>query len=213
MNNKLKKVFILILISINLTITVLLFNVNIISILSSTYKRQVEKVVSLDLTSKDKLTIVNYLKVLIISGKESCSILENGNSAFSDIEITHLKDIVHILYFLRIILLISMILSILFLIKYKKQIFNIIITSIILTALIGLIIYLFFDYTFIIFHLISFKNTFWILNPKIHLLINIFPEEFFISKFVQLIILSVTELGLLMLIKKVYINLKHRLST
>jgi integral membrane protein (TIGR01906 family) len=213
MNNKLKKVFILLLISINLTITVLLFNVNAISILVSTYRRQVEKVVRFDLTLKDELTIANYLKVLIISGKESYSILENGTSAFTDIEITHLKDIVHILYILRIILLISMILSIILLIKYKKQIFNIAIISIILITFIGLVIYLFFDNTFIIFHLISFKNTFWILNPKIHLLINIFPEEFFINKFVQLIILSITELGLLIIIKKVYISIKHRLST
>lgn len=194
LKNKFITFIIIFLISLNLTITILLLNVTIITLLNSTYSNQVEKVTGFKITEKDKLSIAINLKRIVLKNKNSYFLLENGNNAFTDIELTHLKDIANILFFLRIVLLISLLFSILLLSVYKKLINKIIIGTMILVFLSGLIIALTFSSSFILFHIISFNNNFWILNPETHLLINIFPESFFLRIFILLIITSIIEL-------------------
>lgn len=70
----------------------------------------------------------------------------------------------------------------------------------------GLIVLLFllstadFNKYFTYFHLIFFDNDLWILNPERDLLIQILPEEFFISIFRRIVLFFVTTLVIIQLI-------------
>ncbi|MCF6464076.1 TIGR01906 family membrane protein [Clostridium sp. Cult1] len=64
-----------------------------------------------------------------------------------------------------------------------------------------------FNKYFTYFHVIFFDNDLWLLNPKTDLLIQMLPEEFFISIFIRIILLFLSILAIIqiigyMLIKK-----------
>ena len=54
-------------------------------------------------------------------------------------------------------------------------------TTLILVALVGLISLLFFDQVFLLFHLVSFANDLWQLDPRRDYLIAMFPQSFFLD--------------------------------
>jgi integral membrane protein (TIGR01906 family) len=137
---------------------------------------------------KDKyLNIINYLK--------------NNEPLryFNEKEVLHMEDVKNLIqktiYLLYISFISTIILSFYFI--YKKQ-HKIIILSlkkssiliIIFSSLLTILSLISFNKTFIYFHKIFFTNDLWILNPEKDLLINLFPQKFFIDFMKKLIINS-----------------------
>jgi len=111
---------------------------------------------------------------------------------FSDIEIRHMID-VRVLYDVGFLirnisfwLLLFLILAMAF---FKVPILStlarcsreVIVTFLILLILLIAAIAIDFDRAFVIFHLIFFNNDYWILDPRVDLLINMVPQVFFIE--------------------------------
>lgn len=57
-----------------------------------------------------------------------------------------------------------------------------------------------FERSFIIFHEIFFFNDYWILNPRVDLLINLVPEVFFVNIFIRVAVIFLSVLGTLALV-------------
>jgi len=111
---------------------------------------------------------------------------------FSDIEIRHMID-VRVLYDVGFLirnisfwLLLFLILAMAF---FKVPILatlarcsrEVIVTFLILLILLIAAIAIDFSRAFVIFHLIFFNNDYWILDPRVDLLINIVPQVFFVE--------------------------------
>ena len=72
-------------------------------------------------------------------------------------------------------------------------------------AVVGLVlgsvlIYLWFDYWFAIFHLVSFTNDLWILDPAQHNLIKMVPQEFFYATTVNFTLRTLLQLVFLLIV-------------
>jgi len=90
--------------------------------------------------------------------------------------------------------LILVILLSIYFFKKKKSIAKFFLYGCLIVIIFGLIVAFTFDKSFILFHIISFNNDLWLLNPEADLLINIFPESFFLNNFILVIGLSIIEL-------------------
>lgn len=111
---------------------------------------------------------------------------EDLNSGFfNQKERLHLVDVKKLINYSFKVLYSSLILMILFLIiiRDKRLILNILVygpsSAVLLILLLFLIFSLNFSYAFLNFHLITFSNNYWQLNPETDKLIVMFPEEFF----------------------------------
>lgn len=139
--------------------------------------------------------------------------------AFSEVEILHMydvKNLMRIVYYLMIVTGVILALSILATIYFaRKRFFKITTQILVKTAILAVVVALFFGiYTaidfnslFITFHRIAFTNDFWLLNPNTDLLIQLFPYNFWFETMVILIILVVVQFILLWLVGH-YVNLK-----
>jgi len=120
---------------------------------------------------------------------------------FSDIEIRHMID-VRVLYdrlfVVRNIAFFAMIAVVLAMMLFKYKVLyvlahcsrNVLLTFLLLAAVTVGVIAIDFDRAFYIFHVLFFDNDYWILDPRVDLLINMVPLEFFIhiSIFIALIL-------------------------
>lgn len=195
---KLRFIFLSILMTLSLVVFFLTNNVSIIAITKSVYSKQVESLREEQLTNNDKEIITDYLWRTINFGvSKNAKVGENISNFFSSKEILHLKDVSKIFKIVRIVCLVSLILVILlsiYFFKKKKSIAKFFLYGGLLVIIFGLIVAFTFDKSFILFHIISFNNDLWLLNPETDLLINIFPESFFLNNFVLVIGLSIIEL-------------------
>lgn len=57
-----------------------------------------------------------------------------------------------------------------------------------------------FNRYFTYFHLIFFNNDLWLLNPNTDLLIQMLPEEFFISIFIRIILFFLLNLAIIQIV-------------
>ncbi len=176
-------IFLSILITLSLAVFFLTNNVSIIAILKSTYLKQVQSLNVEQFTNEDEKLISNYLWRTINFGvSKNAKGSEEGSNYFSSKEITHLKDVSNIFKIVRIVCLVSLILVILlsiYFFKRRKSIAKLFLYGRLIVIIFGLIVAFTFDKSFILFHIISFNNDLWLLNPETDLLINIFPESFF----------------------------------
>ncbi|MCF6466487.1 TIGR01906 family membrane protein [Clostridium sp. Cult2] len=63
-----------------------------------------------------------------------------------------------------------------------------------------------FNRYFTYFHLVFFDNDLWLLNPKTDLLIQMLPEEFFISIFIRIILLFLLILAIIQIVGYILIK-------
>ena len=122
---------------------------------------------------------------------------------FSEIEIKHMIDVLHlydiafmirnVAFFLMLGLIFGMVLfkyKILFVLSRCCR--EVLAGFLLLTALLAGVIAINFERAFDIFHRIFFNNDYWILDPRVDLLINMVPIYFFIhiSIFIAALILA-----------------------
>lgn len=126
--------------------------------------------------------LLDYLK-----GEVDIQVLESN---FNIKEIWHMKDVRglfrrgFVLKYICIILSTSII--ILFIVKSEKNILGMFLykslfINWILVGVIAIMIYFDFSKYFTYFHYVFFRNNLWQLDPQRDLLIQLFPEEFFIN--------------------------------
>jgi len=121
---------------------------------------------------------------------------------FSDIEIRHMIDVrvlYDLLFMLRNVAFFMMVAIILGMILLRYRVLYVLASCsrevfagfLILSAILVGVIAIDFDRAFIIFHHIFFDNDYWILDPRVDLLINMVPIYFFIhiSIFIALLFL------------------------
>ncbi|MBS20241.1 MAG: TIGR01906 family membrane protein [Chloroflexi bacterium] len=137
---------------------------------------------------------------------------ETISNLYNDREILHMKDVKHLLeivWYAQIVsLLILVFYSILSLYLYPKEKglklgrdFSIgAIFTLSLIFFIGIIAIFGFDKLFLYFHLISFTNDLWILDPRYDYLIMMFPQGFFFDSTIVIAILTILECVLISII-------------
>lgn len=86
-------------------------------------------------------------------------------------------------------------------------------TTLGLLAALGLITAVAFDQLFVWFHVVSFPNDFWILDPSQHYLINLFPQEFFLHSTLMVAGMTAGEAILLALAASVLLWWENRRGT
>jgi len=137
---------------------------------------------------------------------------ETISNLYNDREILHMKDVKYLLgivWYAQIVsLLILAFYSILSLYLYPKEKglklgrdFSVgAIFTLGLIFFIGIIAILGFDKLFLYFHLISFTNDLWILDPRYDYLIMMFPQGFFFDSTIVIAILTILECVLISII-------------
>ena len=121
---------------------------------------------------------------------------------FSDIEIRHMIDVLdlyNIAFMIRNIAFFVMVGLILGMVLFKYNVLHVICRCcrevqagfLIISGIVVLLIAINFERAFNIFHYIFFDNDYWVLDPRVDLLINMVPIDFFIhiSIFIGLLLL------------------------
>ncbi len=150
----------------------------------------------MEITGKSLNELGNITKDLLdyLKGKVGIQVLESN---FNIKEIWHMKDVRElfrkgfILQYICIVLSISII--ILFVVRGEKNILGMFLykslfINWILIGVIVIMIYFDFSKYFTYFHYVFFKNNLWQLDPQRDLLIQLFPEEFFINITINIIL-------------------------
>jgi len=131
-----------------------------------------------------------------------------NTTLYQEIEILHLADIKNLLLAIQI-KTIGLAAAVFFLFKKWRgvnllHISGYVISEIILAAL---LIFFLFEPVFLKFHTLVFSNDFWLLDPQVHLLIVLYPPEFFFK--VLITTFSITLL--IILISAGYLTLRIKL--
>ena len=175
--------FILIL---SLSLLIILTNFRLLVFDEEFYLDEAEKLNNLRYED-EYLNVIDYLK----GDKPLMFFNEKENLHMEDVK--HLIQIATSLWYISIIFAIISLFYFAYTHKYDK-IFSALRTSsiiiIILLSILTLLSIAFFDKFFLYFHKIFFTNDLWILNPLRDLLINLFPQQFFIDFIRKLIIQS-----------------------
>jgi integral membrane protein (TIGR01906 family) len=137
---------------------------------------------------------------------------------YSEKELVHLEDVGKIIFIFKILQILSIVIFLMagtFIFMkdgIRKLLRGIQIGSIATAALMGLIIIwalIDFDSLFFLFHLISFSNDLWLLDPSKDYLIMMFPQGFFFDASVFVIVTIIIEALVLWLIafaiRKIYL--------
>lgn len=143
-----------------------------------------------DLT-KATTVLLDYLR----SDRDDCNVTitqyEEVKEAFNEKEKTHMVDVRNLYEFalnLRLISIIIVIVSLLYLWLYDKQIpwfalssafVKISVLFLMFFAFLGIWAYVDFNAFWTMFHEICFTNDLWLLNPATDLMINLFPSPVF----------------------------------
>ena len=166
-------------------------------------KYDVERVTGIDLAELDRATdeIIDYFNTNDGSNID-INVTKNGKMMplFKDKEIHHMYDVrglVQLDYkILRITLIVNLILMA-FLIwkKYYKQaakaLFGGSLFSVGLMATLGIAMAIDFEDLFIAFHMISFSNDDWLLDPTTDYLIMMYPEGFWFDALLRVVLIIV----------------------
>lgn len=152
---------------------------------------------------EEYLNVISYLK-----GDEDLRF-------FNEKEKLHMEDVKSIIkktIYLWQILILSLIIYFVFI--PKKEIIPLLrqasVFTIIFLSLLIIFALISFDTLFLYFHKIFFTNDLWILNPETDLLINIFPQQFFINFTQKLIINSYITSIIILILTVITKNLKKR---
>lgn len=169
----------------------------------STYQKLISQNPELKLSKNEKEQLAKSLYEGIVKQKSVQTTLENGEPAFSEKEITHMKDVSKLtkdLFYIFFLLLplIAIAYWYLFRIRFPLLYFQPIVSAF-LSLITVLFILFHFDQGFTMFHQLSFQNNFWLLDPSKDLLINLFPVSFFIIQFSKIGFMTLLELVLLFL--------------
>lgn len=183
-----KKVLLIILI-IFLSLSCLLISLEKNSFKELTYSNSYNEYNIENITGKTHSELMGITNDLLVylRGNAGDEILELN---FNEREILHMRDVQVLFKYGFILKYISIIVSILiigfFLIKREKDILGIymykgLFINWIIAILLIVMIYLDFNKYFTYFHEIFFTNDLWLLDPNTDLLIQMLPEEFFIT--------------------------------
>lgn len=190
----LKKIF-LVLLVVLLSLSCLLiaveknsFNINFY--IESYEKYNIEKV-----TGKNKMELESITEDILtyLRGDRGRDILEPN---FNEREILHMEDVQDLfkigfrLKYISIFLSVFLI-AIFWKMKEKKWVKNVTIglfVNWIILGLLFLMIYFDFSKYFTLFHHIFFSNDLWILDPRTDLLIQMLPEDFFMSMATRIVV-------------------------
>lgn len=130
---------------------------------------------------------------LYLDDKVSEEILQPN---FNEREILHMVDVKELFRLGKIIRNISLVIIIglgsYFFVKRERKVGKFVFWGLFanyfLLILLGMMIYLDFSKYFTLFHHIFFSNDLWLLNPKTDLLIQILPEQFFMSMATRIVL-------------------------
>lgn len=130
---------------------------------------------------------------LYLDDKASEEILQPN---FNEREILHMVDVKELFRLGKIIRNISLVIIIglgsYFFVKRERKVGKFVFWGLFanyfLLILLGMMIYLDFSKYFTLFHHIFFSNDLWLLNPKTDLLIQILPEQFFMSMATRIVL-------------------------
>lgn len=133
--------------------------------------------------------LFEYLK-----GKAGDEILEPN---FNEKEVLHMKDVQVLFKYGFILKYIAIIVSLGIIIYFRikgdmkslgRYMYKGLFANWFLVGALGLMVYFNFDKYFTYFHKIFFTNDLWLLDPKTDLLIQMLPEEFFISMAISIML-------------------------
>ncbi len=208
-----------IIISIIILVTLLLLNV-VFWGSSDNFYSQIHKdleIKSKVITSQNQLDYINqeftdYLKFKRNNLNIKIEVNNDIVEVFNDKEISHMKDVKNlfkIAYILILVGLITVTITMFFLLKKKKirYIYNVVKSSLIIATLITLIFALVFTVGFNVFwhyfHKVFFTNDLYLLNPKTDFLIQIMPLDFFIKMSIRILISFYISQIVILLISKI----------
>lgn len=148
-----------------------------------------EKYYIYDVTGKGSDELVSVVNNLFdyLKGKAGDEVL---GANFNEREILHMRDVQVLFKYGFILKYISLITSLGIIIYFALKgegktigewIYKGLVINWILIGILGIMIYFDFNKYFTYFHHIFFTNDLWLLNPNTDLLIQMLPEEFFIS--------------------------------
>lgn len=200
--------FIFLILCIVLPVALIIGNSLIITYSPSTYQKLLINNKDLPLSQKDRYVLAGLLYNGIAYQKSPQTQLETGKLAFSQKEIDHMLDVSKLvkklsIFFIFIFLLSSSIL--IWLIRNKFQWLKFLPTiSLVLSIGFLVVALLTFSSSFTLFHRLFFQNDFWLLDPSKDLLINLFPESFFILQFTKIVVLSILDLIFIQFLLKLF---------
>lgn len=209
-----KKLFTIILI-IFLPFYILLTLVEVNTFNKDFYLKSYETYGVLDVTGKNLEELDNVTEDLLSYLKDDSLDEELLSPHFNDKEIKHMEDVKVLFKYGFIIKKLSLVLSVLSIVYLLihggvRNLIKIIFYGNFIW--IGIIILLFllttidFNKYFTYFHLIFFNNDLWLLDPKTDLLIQILPEQFFISIFKRIVLLFMLVLATIQIISFIIIK-------
>ena len=145
--------------------------------------------------------------------------LKNGieTNVYQDIELIHMSDVKELyqnVIMLRNVLLLVAMLGFVYLIKFNisfRKEFN---TSVYLIVfallLIGIYCLVDFNTFWINFHKIFFtKNDYWLLDPRVCILVNLFTSDFFFSLCTKICIISIIVIAIMIVLLNYYEKRKY----
>lgn len=214
-----KKIIISSILGLCISLIVLIFSVEYFSFNTEYIHENVSEdlnvVINNDDIYKTVKSLTDYLKQDIDNLEFTITKNNEEVNAFNEIEIIHMIDVKKIYENISKLkyILIALIGTVIFIIR-KKYLVNSFyystIISLVFTVILGILITMDFNKTFIKFHELIFTNEFWILNPKTDLLIQLVPSKFFsdIAKNIVILFLGINvALSLIgFQIKKILIN-------
>ena len=151
-------------------------------------RQGVERATGISLS--DLMAIAGELHRYLVTGKEPLAVQWQGRSLFTEVEVLHMRDVkglmqgvfraqegagAYLLAYLAVGLLLG---RGAFLRGWAKQVLWGSLLTLGVMGLAGVILVAAFPWAFTLFHLASFRNPFWQLDPSRHYLVRLFPQGF-----------------------------------
>ncbi len=159
-------------------------NVMLLASFSNTYRPLIENTGNEAISPVEKNQLSRHLAKALMQRESIQFQIADGSLLFNEKEVAHMNDVAQLLYWIRLIMFLSGLVLVISIIRYQaisRTTCRLILRwSVLLLVSIASLLLLFFPFFFHLFHLISFRNDFWLLDPATDFLIQIFPQEFFI---------------------------------
>ena len=205
--------------SILIICSAVIWNINDIGYQTRSFEHyKISKTTYLDLNELE--TISKGIRYYFNSTQSSLEVSfpnSPDTSVFNDKEISHMKDVKTIIHYIYVLFALTLGIVIATIFGYiqnsyaKKRFFQLMIISSIITLvttiLIGVLMLFAFEQMFLLFHLISFNNDDWILNPSTDYLLMMYPLPFWFSVSARVGIMIII-ISIISLIISVYSNRK-----
>ena len=175
MNKLLKFIFILTLILLITTLNFKLLALNFNFYQKEFSKLDIYEIIPKEIADKETLNLINYL-----NNKQ-----ELTTEFFNEREKLHLQDVKNLIqktfliFYIALILFIIMLIYFIYTKNYKIIYSSFLVSTLLLIIILVILSLINFNFLFTQFHLISFSNDYWQLNPETDNLINLFPLQFF----------------------------------